>query len=78
LVAALWNVQAELALQLVLVQPVSARLQVAEQVARVEWRSPVWQELAPASPRAAYEQLAVYLAPDAPVLGCYFEVAPLQ
>ncbi len=81
--AAPWDVQAELALQQVSVQPASvqlasARLQGAKQVARVESRSPVWQGLAPASPQAAYEQLAVYLAPDAPVLGSYFQVAPLQ
>jgi hypothetical protein len=98
LVAALLDVQAELALQLASVQlasvqlasvqqvsalqvsalQVSLRLQRAEQVARVEPRSPVWQGLAPVSLQAAYEQRAVYLAQDAPVLGSYFEVAPLR
>ena len=67
------SVQAELASRQVSVQKVSA-----QQAAWVESRSPVWQELAPASPQAAYEQLTVYLAPDAPVLGSYFQVAPLQ
>jgi hypothetical protein len=61
------SVQAELALQQVSVQ----------QTSRVESCSPVWQGLAPASPQAAHEQLAVYL-PYAPGLGSFFRVAPLQ
>jgi hypothetical protein len=100
LVAALWDVQAELALQQVSAQQVSVQAELAlqqvsvqqasvqaelalqqvsvQQASRVESRSPVWQGLAPASPQAAYEQLAVYLARYAPGLVSYFRIAPLQ
>jgi hypothetical protein len=83
-VAALWDVQAELALQQVSAQQVSVQAELAlqqvsvQQASRVESRSPVWQGLAPASPQAAYEQLAVYLARYAPGLVSYFRIAPLQ